>query len=147
MNLPQFRASAWRVRSWRMEPSEKWSINMDGALLRHGPSVISSLRVDGWFCLHRTVRDSGPKRGGFDPAEWNLPWFRASAWMVPPNILFRPTASRKHQRAGILPQVVVDRVCGQSARARLQYTPKRCLRPKDGRGCKSPLQRPAAPIK
>ena len=32
---------------------------MEGALLRHGPSVISSLRVEGWFCLHRTVRDSG----------------------------------------------------------------------------------------
>ena len=52
---------------WGMEPSAKWSINMEGALLRHGPSVISSLRVDGWFCLHRTVRDSGLKRGGFAP--------------------------------------------------------------------------------
>ena len=141
-----------------MEPSAKWSINMEGALLRHGPSVISSLRVEGWFCSHRTVRDSGLKRGGFGPAEWNLPRFRASAWKVPPNSLFRPTASRKHQRAGILPQVVVDRVCGQSARARLrtdacgQKTGQAmhliaCLRPKDGRGCKSPLQRPAASIK
>ena len=96
-----------------MEPSAKWSINMEGALLRHGPSVISSLRVEGWFCLHRTVRDSGLKRGGFGPAKWNLPRFRASAWRVPPNSLFRPTASREHQRAEILPQSVVDRVCEQ----------------------------------
>ena len=66
-----------------MEPSAIWGISMEGALLRHGPSVISSLRVEGWFCLHRTVRDSGLKRGGFDPEEWNLPRFRASAWMVP----------------------------------------------------------------
>ena len=70
-------------RAWEMEPSTKWSINMEGALLRHGPSVISSLRVEGWFCLHRTVRDSGLKRGGFDSAEWNLPRFRVSARMVP----------------------------------------------------------------
>ena len=110
-----------------MEPSAKWSINMEGALLRHGPSVISSLRVEGWFCLHRTVRDSGLKRGGFGPGEWNLPRFRASAWMVPPNSLFRPTASRKYQRSGILPLVVADRICGQSARARLQYAPHRLL--------------------
>ena len=42
-----------------MEPSAIWGISMEGALLKHGPSVISSLRVEGWFCLHRTVRDSG----------------------------------------------------------------------------------------
>ena len=66
-----------------MEPSAIWGISMEGALLRHGPSVISSLRVEGWFCLHRTVRDSGLKRGGFGSGEWNLPRFRASAWRVP----------------------------------------------------------------
>ena len=65
-----------------MEPSAIWSISMEGALLRHGPSVISSLRVEGWFCLHRTVRDSGLKRGGFGPGEWNHPRYGALAWKV-----------------------------------------------------------------
>lgn len=87
------------------------------------------------FHANRHIELTGPDQTaeGFGPggrgwrtdlrngsAEWNLPRFRASAWMVPPNSLFRPTASRKHQRAGILPQVVVDRVCGQRARARLR---------------------------
>ena len=158
-----------------MEPSTIWGISMEGALLRYEPSMMRGGFVEGsglgngtfhdfglqrgWFrsgCL--TFHDAGRFRGGFGSREWNLPRFRASAWMVPPNSLFRPTASRKHQRAGILPQVVVDRVCGQSARARLrtdacgQKTGQAmhliaCLRPKDGRGCKSPLQRPAASIK
>ena len=91
--------------------------------------------ASGKFHANRHIELTGPDQTaeGFGPggrawrtglrngsAEWNLPRFRASAWMVPPNSLFRPTASRKHQRAGILPQVVVDRVCGQSARARLR---------------------------
>ena len=36
-----------------------------GCARRHGRSVKPCLRVEGWFCLHRTVRDAGLKRGGF----------------------------------------------------------------------------------
>ena len=140
------------------EPSMMRGIFMEGSTLRNGTFHGFGLQR-GWFrsgCL--TFHDAGHFRGGFGSGKWNLPRFRASAWRVPPNSLFRPTASRKHQRAGILPQVVVDRVCGQSARARLrtdacgQKTGQAmhliaCLRSKDGRGCKSPLQRPAASIK
>ena len=38
---------------------------MDGSFLRHGPSVISSLSVEGSTLEFRIVRDSGPKRGRF----------------------------------------------------------------------------------
>ena len=99
-NCPRYRHQPWKVQLLNPEPSvicvfiadgcfvyielsTIWGISMEGALLRHGPSVISSLRVEGWFCLHRTVRDSGLKRGGFGSGEWNLPRFRASARMVP----------------------------------------------------------------
>ena len=141
-----------------IEPSMMRGIFVEGSTLRNGTFHGFGLQR-GWFRSGGwTFHDAGRFRGVFEPAEWNLPRFQASAWMVPPNSLFRPTASRKHQRAGILPQVVVDRVCGQSARARLrtdacgQKTGQAmhliaCLRPKDGRGCKSPLQRPAASIK
>ena len=141
-----------------IEPSMMRGVFIEGSGLRNGTFHDFGLqrgrfRSGGW-----TFHDAGRFRGGFGSAEWNLPRFRASAWKVPPNSLFRPTASRKHQRAGILPQVVVDRVCGQSARARIrtdacgQKTGQAmhliaCLRPKDGRDCKSPLQRPAASIK
>ena len=169
------RATAWYCVLSISQPYMISCLNAEGSVLDIEPSMMRGVFVEGsglgngtfhGFGLQRgwfrsggwTFHDAGHFRGGFGPAEWNLPRFRASAWMVPPNSLFRPTASRKHQRAGILPQVVVDRVCGQSARARLrtdacgQKTGQdmhliACLRPKDGRGCKSPLQRPAASIK
>ena len=37
---------------------------MEGSLLRHGPSAILSLSVEGSNPDTRTVRDSGPQRGG-----------------------------------------------------------------------------------
>ena len=118
-----------------MEPSTISGFSAEGSALDAEPSMMQSVFVEGSVLENGTFHGFGPQRG----------WFR-------------PTASRKHQRAGILPQVVVDRVCGQSARARLrtdacgQKTGQAmhliaCLRPKDGRGCKSPLQRPAASIK
>ena len=169
------RATAWYCVLSISQPYMISCLNAEGSVLDIEPSMMRGIFVEGSglgngtfhdFGLQRgwfrsggwTFHDAGHFRGGFGPAEWNLPRFQASARMVPPNSLFRPTASRKHQRAGILPQVVVDRVCGQSARARLrtdacgQKTGQAmhliaCLRPKDGRGCKSPLQRPAASIK
>ena len=87
-------------RVWEMEPSTIWSISMEGPALVIELSTIWASTVEGstlesrtirdmclyrgWLlCLHRTVRDSGLKRGGFAPAEWHLPRFWASAWMVP----------------------------------------------------------------
>ena len=66
LNYPLIGLLAWKVRSWRMEPSTIWSISVEG-------STPGS----------RTVHDSGPKCGGFGSAEWNLPRVRASARMVP----------------------------------------------------------------
>ena len=40
---------------------------MEGSRLRYGPSVILSLSMEGSNPDTRTVRDSGPKRGGFAP--------------------------------------------------------------------------------
>ena len=68
-NCPRYRHQPWKVQLLNPEPSvicvfiadgcfvyielsTIWGISMEGALLRHGPSVISSLRVEGWFCLH-----------------------------------------------------------------------------------------------
>ena len=35
------------VRAWKMEPSAKWGISMEGALLRYEPSMMQSVFVDG----------------------------------------------------------------------------------------------------
>ena len=118
-NHPWFGPKVWKVRSWRMEPTAKWSISVEGStpgsrtirdmclyrgrlalfisncpryrplawkvrawMLNHPwyealmwkvrswrmePSVICVFIVEGWLCLHRTVRDEGPKCGGFAP--------------------------------------------------------------------------------
>ena len=65
LNLPRLGPESWTVRCKQSQPSAKWSISMEGSLLRYGPSVISSLSVEGSTLESRTVRDSGPKRGRF----------------------------------------------------------------------------------
>ena len=47
-NRPRYGALAWKVQP--LDPE---------------PSVICVFIADGWLCLHRTIRDSGPKRGRF----------------------------------------------------------------------------------
>ena len=99
----------------RREPSTISGFSVEGSDLDAEPSMMRGVFVEGSglekgtfhsFGLQRgrfrsggwTFHDAGRFRGGFGSAEWNLPRFRASAWMVPPNSLFRPTASRKYQR-------------------------------------------------
>ena len=108
-----------------MEPSAIWSISMEGpalvielstiwglcvegSALDIEPSMMRGVFVEGSGLENGTFHGFGPQRG----------WFGQH---------LRPTASRKHQRAGILPQLVVDRVCGQSAWARLQSALHRML--------------------
>ena len=64
-NCPRYGPLSWKVRPWRMEPSAKWSISVEGSRLRYEPSVICVFIAEGWIYLHRTVHDSGPKRGRF----------------------------------------------------------------------------------
>ena len=58
------------------------AFGVEGSLLRYGPSVISSLSVEGSTLGSRTIRDSGPKCGRFGPGEWNQPRNGALAWKV-----------------------------------------------------------------
>ena len=47
------------VRVWRMEPSAIWGISMEGALLRHEPSMMRGVFVEGSGLENGTVREMG----------------------------------------------------------------------------------------
>ena len=47
-NRPRYGALSWKVQP--LDPE---------------PSVICVFIAEGWLCLHRTVHEIGPKRGGF----------------------------------------------------------------------------------
>ena len=66
-----------------IEPSMMRGVFVEGSVLENGTfhgfgPQRGWFRSGGW-----TFHDAGRFHGGFGSAEWNLPRFRASAWMVP----------------------------------------------------------------
>ena len=68
---------------WRMEPSTVSGLSVDGSALDIEPSMMRGGFGEGSGLRNGTFHDARRFHGGFDSEEWNLPRFRASAWMVP----------------------------------------------------------------
>ena len=66
-----------------MEPSTISGLSVDGSALDIEPSMMRGVFVEGSGLGNGTFHDARRFHGGFDSEEWNLPRFRASAWMVP----------------------------------------------------------------
>ena len=66
-----------------IEPSMIWTFSVEGSVLRYGPSVISSLSVEGLTPGSRTIRDMCLYRGWLALFISNCPRYRPLAWKVP----------------------------------------------------------------
>ena len=73
-----------------IEPSMIWTFSVEGSVLRYGPSVISSLSVEGLTPGSRTIRDMCLYRGWLALFTSNCPRNRPLAWMVRVWILNHP---------------------------------------------------------
>ena len=129
-----------------MEPSAIWSISMEGpalvielstiwglcvegSALDIEPSMMRGVFVEGSGLENGTFHGFGPQRGWFRPTACFAQQLRAN------------TRDRGYCRWW-LRTGFAGRAPGPGYNMHLIA----CLRPKDGKGCKSPLQRPAASI-